>query len=105
MDIAIICTTLCVLALCGLIVWLSITARSERKELYDRIQSGTLRDYIVAEHERSGPGPDKLQGDGVPVDLDYNFEDSIMDEQTVEDLRRMEESFGIAMMVGEKSNE
>lgn len=85
-------------------MWLSITARSERKELYDRIQSGTLRDYIVAEQERSGPGPDELQGDGLPENPDYEIEDTRLDEQTMEDLRRMEENFGMAMMIGEQKD-
>lgn len=104
MDIAIICTTVCVLVLCALVVWLSMVARAERRELYDRLQAGTLRDYIVSENERIiRNGIDSEQGE-VPApdpDMDYSYDANTFDEQTMIDLQQLEENFTAAMMAGD----
>lgn len=106
MDVAIICTTTCVLALCVLVMWLSVNARQERKELYDRLQAGTLGDYVANENERIVQNDQSVIGSGntVPTpdaDMDYSFDSNAFDEQTMIDLQQLEENFTAAMMAGD----
>jgi hypothetical protein len=45
------------IALAFFVVWLLRAWQAERKELYDRIQAGTLRDYAVIEQARAEVKP------------------------------------------------
>ena len=106
MEIAIICTTICVLALCALVVWMIIVGKQERQDLYNRLQAGTLRDYIANENERIMIQNDQNDLNNTSTqhtpppdpDLDYGYDLNNLDEQTMIDLQNLEENFAAAMM-------
>ena len=105
MVIAIVCVTTCVLVLSALIVWLTMTAQAERKELYDRLQAGTLGDYVANENERIIRNTGSVDVENtVPApdpDIDYGSDINTFDEQTMIGLQQLEENFTAAMMAGD----
>jgi hypothetical protein len=97
-----ISSSVCVLVLCAVLVWTLITAKQERKELYDRIQAGTLRDYVYSEQIRD-PAPEKTEtaGSSLVDDMDYTQpEDQKLDDELLADLQTLQAGFTTAMMIG-----
>lgn len=61
-----------IVVLSGLLIWQMVSSSKERRELYDRIQAGTLRDYVYAEDIRKQPVEEPAQGDPIAADDEYD---------------------------------